>query len=67
MSSHLFPEMSAALLAAIPNATWLEYMPWVSGVYAEQVVLDADGYALVSDRPGWGYRFDMEKARRYAL
>ena len=28
MSSHLFPEVSAHLLAATPTADWLEYVDW---------------------------------------
>jgi len=28
VSSHLFPEMSIQVLAALGNATWLEHMPW---------------------------------------
>ena len=67
VSGHLFPEMSLALLAAIPNATILEYMPWASPVYAEQVELDAQGNAIVPDRPGWGYRFDPEAVKAFKV
>jgi L-alanine-DL-glutamate epimerase-like enolase superfamily enzyme len=58
VSGHLFPEMSLALLAAIPNAKILEFMPWASPVYAEQLELDAQGNAVVPERPGWGFGFD---------
>ena len=27
-TSHVFPEMNRSLLAAVPNAIYLEYMPW---------------------------------------
>ena len=58
VSGHLFPEMSLALLASIPNATILEYMPWASAVYAERLELDGQGNAIVPERPGWGFGFD---------
>jgi L-alanine-DL-glutamate epimerase-like enolase superfamily enzyme len=67
VSGHLFPEMTLALAAAIPNATVLEYMPWASAVYAERVELDANGHALVPTRPGWGFSFDPEAVRKYSL
>lgn len=67
MSSHLFPEMSLALLAAIPNAQILEYMAWASPVYAEQVELNDRGEAIVPDRPGWGFSFDPKAIARFAL
>lgn len=63
VSGHLFPEMSLALLAAVPNARILEYMPWASAVYAEQVELDAQGNAVVPERPGWGFAFDPEAVK----
>jgi L-alanine-DL-glutamate epimerase-like enolase superfamily enzyme len=67
VSNHTYPEMSLALLAAIPNASYLECMPWVSAVYAGSITLDGEGRALVPDRPGWGFAFDPEAIRRYAL
>jgi L-alanine-DL-glutamate epimerase-like enolase superfamily enzyme len=67
MSSHLFPEMSLALLAAIPNAQILEYMPWASPLYAEQIELDERGEAVLPDRPGWGFSFDPKAIARFAL
>ena len=65
VSGHLFPEMSLALLASLSNAILLEYMPWASPVYAEQVELDAQGNAVVPDRPGWGYRFDPDAVKAF--
>ena len=32
MSSHLFPEVSAHLLAATPTAHWLEYVDWAGAI-----------------------------------
>ena len=67
VSGHLFPEMSLALLAAIPNAAILEYMPWVSPVYAQKIELDASGHAVVPQRAGWGFSFDPDVVKRFAV
>ncbi len=65
-SSHLFPEMSLALLAALPGGYYLEHMPWFERIYREHIELDSNGDAIVPDRPGWGFNFDPEAIRRYA-
>ena len=67
VSSHLFPEMNLALLAAVPNAIYLEYMPWCEPVYRERISLDAQGRAIVPERPGWGFAFDVDAIRRYGV
>lgn len=66
VSNHTYPEMSIGLLAAIPNANFLECMPWVSAVYQDKIELDAQGRAVVPERPGWGYRFDPAVIKRYS-
>ena len=65
-ASHLFPEMSLALLAALPGGYYLEHMPWFEPIYRERIELDANGHAVVPDRPGWGFSFDPAAIRRYA-
>ena len=64
-ASHLFPEMSLALLASLPGGYYLEHMPWFESLYRERIELDTDGSAIVSDRPGWGFSFDPEAIKRY--
>jgi L-alanine-DL-glutamate epimerase-like enolase superfamily enzyme len=66
-SSHLFSEMSLALLAAVPNALCLEYMPWHSPVYQHQIELDGQGRAILPDRPGWGFAFDPDAIERFKI
>ncbi|HEY4775280.1 MAG TPA: mandelate racemase/muconate lactonizing enzyme family protein, partial [Xanthobacteraceae bacterium] len=66
-SNHCYTEMSLSLLAAIPNAHWLEYMPWLEPVYRERIELNKDGHAVVPERPGWGFSFDLDAIRHYAL
>ncbi len=64
-ASHLFPEMSLALLAALPGGYYLEHMPWFETIYRERIELDAQGNAVVPDRPGWGFSFDPAAIARY--
>ena len=53
ISSHLFCEVSAQLLAATPTAQWLEYMDWWSPALAQPLEL-AGGMAMPAERPGSG-------------
>ena len=59
VSSHLFPECSLQVLGALSNSTYLEYMPWFSKLYNEAIAFE-DGYALVPERPGWGFTFNHD-------
>ncbi len=62
VSSHLFPETSIQVLGALSNAIYLEYMPWFSKLYSEQLEFK-DGNAVVPERPGWGFTFNREYIR----
>ena len=64
MSSHLFPEASAQLLAVTPTAHWLEYVDWADAVLEEPVAL-RDGCVLVSERPGLGMKWNEKAVARY--
>jgi mandelate racemase len=66
MSSHLFPEVSAHLLAVTPTCHWLEYVDWANPVLAEPLRI-VDGAALVPDRPGNGLAWDEEAVERYRM
>jgi L-alanine-DL-glutamate epimerase-like enolase superfamily enzyme len=63
VSSHLFPETSIQVLGALANAIYLEYMPWFSKLYCEQLEFK-DGNAIVPERTGWGFTFDHDYIRR---
>jgi L-alanine-DL-glutamate epimerase-like enolase superfamily enzyme len=57
ISPHLFPEVSAHILAGCSTALILEYMPgWWDGLYAEQLEFDG-GTLAPPDRPGTGFTF----------
>jgi L-alanine-DL-glutamate epimerase-like enolase superfamily enzyme len=65
VSAHLFSEMSLQVLAGLANATFLEYMPWFSPLYAESIEL-RKGNAVVPERPGWGFSLDPKAVARFA-
>ncbi len=64
MSSHLFPEVSAHLLAATPTCHWLEYVDWADAILAEPLRI-VDGDAVIRDRPGAGLAWNEEAVARY--
>ncbi len=66
MSSHLFPETSAHLLAATQTCGWLEYVDWADPILQEPLGI-AEGQALVPDRPGTGLSWNEEAVSRYAM
>ncbi len=66
MSSHLFPEVSAHLLAATPTCAWLEYVDWANPILQEPLAI-RDGMALVPDRPGSGLAWNDEAVARYRM
>jgi mandelate racemase len=65
MSSHLFPEVSAHLLAVTPTRHWLEYVDWANPILTEPLAL-VDGQAVPSRRPGNGISWDEAAVERYA-
>ena len=62
MSSHLFPEVSAHLLAATPTAHWLEWVDWAEAIVEEPLVIE-DGFAIVPDRAGNGPDVEPRRGR----
>ncbi len=66
MSSHLFPEVSAHLLAATPTCHFLEYVDWVHRLVVEPLRI-VDGCAVIPDRPGNGLVWDASAVARYRI
>jgi mandelate racemase len=66
MSSHLFPEVSAHLLAATPTTHWLEYVDWADSIVEEPLKI-VDGMAIVPDRPGAGLEWNRANVERYRM
>ena len=65
MSTHLFPEVSAHLLAVTPTAHWLEYVDWAAPVLQRPLAV-RDGFVDVPDAPGTGLDWDEDAVRRFA-
>ncbi|WP_229165705.1 enolase C-terminal domain-like protein [Bradyrhizobium altum] len=66
VSSHLFPEVSAHLMAATPGRHWLEYVDWANPILQVPLVVK-DGMAVIPDRPGNGLAWDNEAVAKYRL
>ena len=66
MSSHLFPEVSAHLLAVTPTAHWLEYVDWAGAIVEEPLAIVA-GHAVIPARPGNGLAWNKEAVGRYRM
>ena len=66
MSSHLYPETSAHLLAVTPTAHFLEYVDWADKVLHEPLQI-IDGEAVIADRPGHGMVWDKAAVERYRV
>jgi mandelate racemase len=66
ISSHLFPEISAHLLAASPTAHWLEFIDFASPILSEPVV-PQDGFLTPSETPGTGLDWDEAAVSRFIV
>ena len=66
MSSHLYSEVSAHLLAAAPTCHFLEYVDWADKVLQEPMLI-ADGEAVITDRPGNGLSWHAAAVERYRV
>lgn len=63
ISTHLYPEISCALLCASPTAHWLEYVDWADAFLAAPM-RPIDGRASPSNAPGCGHDWDEDKIAR---
>lgn len=66
LSSHLFPELSAHLLAASPTRHWLEYVDWAEPILQSPLRIE-DGHAQLSDRPGSGVEWNEAQVERHLV
>ena len=66
LSSHLFSEVSAHLLAVSPTCDRLEYVDWANPVLQEPLRIDKEtGEAMIPDTPGCGMAWDEASVQRY--
>ena len=66
VSSHLYPEVSAHLLAATPTAHWLEFVDWAGPILQERLEA-VDGHISALSGPGIGLRWDEDAISRFRL
>lgn len=64
VSSHLFTEVSAHLLAASPNGLILEHMGWWQELFLEPLRV-VDGHVVIPDRAGIGAELDQKALARF--
>jgi len=64
LSCHLFPEVSAHLLAVSATSHWLEYVDWATPILADPPGLK-DGNLTPPDRPGLGLAWEESAVARY--
>jgi mandelate racemase len=66
VSSHLFPEISAQLLACSPQAHWLEYQDWAAPILQRPLEVK-DGFAIPQKEAGCGIAWDEDAVQRYRV
>jgi L-alanine-DL-glutamate epimerase-like enolase superfamily enzyme len=64
VSSHLFTETSAHLLAALPNALILEHMSWWQDLFTEPLTIDG-GCVVLSEKTGIGLDLSQSALKRF--
>ena len=64
ISSHLYPELSAHLLAVTPTGHWLEYLDWANAIL-DQPLRIQDGQAVISAAPGNGLSWNERAVEQY--
>ena len=65
-SSHLYPEVSAHLLAVTPTCDRLEHLDMAGPVLQEPARIE-DGNAVIPASPGTGVKWDEESVRHYLV
>lgn len=66
VSSHLFPEVSAHLLAITSTCHWLEYVDWANPILYEPLTVES-GHALLTEAPGVGICWDEEAIQHFLV
>jgi mandelate racemase len=66
LSSHLFPEISAHLLAVSPTCDWLEYVDFANPILLEPARVEK-GHVVIDETPGFGLAWDEDAVKRFLL
>ena len=62
---HFLMELHVSLSAAVPNGTWVEYIPQLDAIANSRMQI-TDGFAVPSDSPGLGIDWDFDAIDRLA-
>ena len=60
---HFLMELHVALVCAVPNARWLEYIPQLDALTTSGMAMQ-DGCAIPSQQPGLGIAWDLKAIER---
>ena len=60
---HFLMELHVALVCAVPNARWLEYIPQLDTLTVSGMTMQ-HGHALPSQTPGLGIAWDLKAIER---
>jgi len=66
MSSHLYPEISAHLLAVTPTRHWLEYVDWAQPILRDPLEVK-DGTITAPSVPGSGIAWNEDAIREFEV
>lgn len=66
MSSHIFQEFSAHLMAATPTAHWLEFLD-IAGPVLQRPLQVVEGHVMPGEGPGAGLEWDAEAVARWRV
>ncbi len=64
LSSHLYPEISAHLLAVTPTCDWLEFVDWAAPILAEPCGV-RDSAVTATEAPGIGMAWNEKAVERF--
>jgi L-alanine-DL-glutamate epimerase-like enolase superfamily enzyme len=63
---HFLMELHVSLTAAVPNGTWVEYIPQLDSITTSRMSM-RDGYAIPPATPGLGIDWDFAAIERQAV
>ena len=64
--THLATEVLMHCLAACPNGTFVEHMPWTFAMFNEEPAI-LHGEIVLPQTPGLGLSFNEENLKKYAV
>jgi len=66
LACHLLPEISAQVVAAVPNGLIVEFVPWAWKLFDFCPTLE-NGDLVLSERPGTGLELNAEFVKQHRV